>query len=370
MSDAPLAVTRAAFAAFVPGARIAEITPLGSGHIHDTFVAKCAGDDGARRFVLQRINTHVFPDPESLVANLDRVSACVEDALVARGVDPERRRLVAVPTSEGRSLHRDAAGDWWRAFPFIEGSRAHETIDTPARAETAAHAFGAFLFDLSELDPHALRETIPGFHDLAGRLEAFEAAVVADASGRLAKARTEVDTALRHAERLVARADPASLPRRVVHNDCKLNNLLFDAATDEALCVVDLDTVMAGSAVYDFGELVRTGASTAAEDEPDLARVGFDLALFRPLARGFVAGGRGSFTGDEIRAFADAGPRMALENAVRFLADHLDGDRYFRVHRPGHNLDRARVQLRLLESMLEAEAATREIVADLAGETP
>jgi Ser/Thr protein kinase RdoA (MazF antagonist) len=235
------------------------------------------------------------------------------------------------------------------------------------RAEAAAHAFGGFIADLADLAPDSLRATIPGFHDLPARIRALESAIATDATGRLATARDEVDAAQRHAERILAGRDPEALPQRVVHNDCKINNLLFDADTDEPLCVVDLDTVMAGSALYDFGELVRTGASTASEDERDLPRVRFDLALFRPLVAGFVAGGRGAFTAEEIDAFAEAGPRMALENAVRFLADHLEGDRYFRVHRAGHNLDRARVQLRLLESMRDAETDVRAILAGLSG---
>jgi aminoglycoside phosphotransferase (APT) family kinase protein len=369
VSDPLRDASHQALAALLPEETVEDVAPLGGGHIHDTRVARCRGAEGSRRFVVQRINTTVFPDPEALAANLARVSEHVARALAARGIeDTERRVLRAVAAPDGSTLVRDRDGGCWRAFPFIENTRAFDALDSPLRAHEAARAFGSFLADLSDLSTEDLQETIPAFHDLPARIAALEGAIDRDAAGRAARARAEIDTARRFAERVPGSADPEALPRRVVHNDCKLNNLLFDSASDEALCVVDLDTVMAGSAVFDFGELVRTGTSGAAEDERDLSRVRFDLALFGALAAGFVAGARGLLRADEIRAFANAGPRMALENGVRFLTDHLDGDRYFRVSRPGHNLDRARVQLRLVERMLEAEGAVRDVIDALARE--
>ncbi|HKA14390.1 MAG TPA: phosphotransferase, partial [Myxococcota bacterium] len=222
------------------------------------------------------------------------------------------------------------------------------------------------------LSPDRLQETIPRFHDLAGRRAALDEAVRVDAIGHARKVSAELEAVERAADRILSAPElaPGALPSRVVHNDCKLNNLLLDDGSGEALCVVDLDTVMPGTVVFDFGELARTGACPAAEDERELDRVHVDPALFRALASGFVAGARGLLTAAEIRALALAGPLMALENGVRFLTDHLVGDRYFRIARAGHNLDRARAQLRLAERMLETEGEMRAVFSSLAKGAP
>lgn len=371
--DAPggddAAAVREVLRRFRPGERVEGAEPLGRGHIHATWLVRCRRSDGtAARYVAQRINRRVFRDPERLATNLERVTRHLRDALRTRGIpDPDRRCLAPLADASGGTLARDAAGEPWRVFPYIEGSHARDTPRSPAEAGLAARAFGAFVADLADLDPDLLAPTIPAFHDLAARLRALEDAADRDAAGRRRDVGPELSAARRAAERLDAEPAPVpdALPRRVVHNDCKLDNLLFDDTTGEALCVVDLDTVMPGSVVFDFGELVRTGACPAAEDERDLGRVTVDPALFRALARGYVEGARELLTPAEIRALAAAGPRMALENGVRFLADHLEGDVYFRIARPGHNLDRARAQLRLAERMLDAQATLRDAVRDL-----
>jgi len=309
--------------------------------------------------VVQRINTTVFPDPEALARNLERVTRHL-----ARAAGPGGRALELVHAPGGATAVRDLAGHWWRGFPFLEGSHSVERASSPAQAERLARAFGGFLSDVGELDPAELAVVIHGFHDLAARLAALEDAEQRDPLGRAGGTAPELDSARALAARIDLAAE-AALPLRVVHNDCKLNNLLVDAASGAPLCVVDLDTVMPGRALYDFGELVRSAASTAAEDEPDASRMDFDFELFAGLARGFVAGARGGLAPEEIRSLALAGPRMALENGVRFLADHLEGDRYFPVHRPGHNLDRARTQLRLAERMLDRAAELRDRVRGL-----
>jgi aminoglycoside phosphotransferase (APT) family kinase protein len=343
---------------------------LKRGHIHDTIVARCSDASGqSARFVVQRINDGVFADPGALERNLARVSDHLLAALRRRGAaDAERRALRPVRSPAGRALHRTADGSTWRAFPFIEDTHAVDTPESPEQAERAAHAFGGFVADLADLDPVELAETIPRFHDLAARRAALERAVRSDAVGRARAVAGDFDGALRAADVLLAAPELArgALPRRVVHNDCKLNNLLFDDRSGEALCVVDLDTVMPGTVVFDFGELARTGACPAAEDEPDLSRVRLDPELFRALAAGFVAGARGLLTRAEVRALALAGPLMALENGVRFLTDHLEGDRYFKIARPGHNLDRARNQLHLAERMLDAQRDMRAVFDALA----
>jgi aminoglycoside phosphotransferase (APT) family kinase protein len=366
-----LAALRGVLGALLPDCALESAEVLKRGHIHDTIVARCSRAGGSSRFVAQRINADVFADPEALARNLARVSDHLFAALRARGAsDPERRALRPVHSPSGAALHRSQDGAWWRLFPFIEGTHSIDTPGSPDQAARAASAFGGFVADLADLDPDDLSETILRFHDLAARCNALADARDHDVLGRARDVSAELAAAFRAAEGLLAAPElaPGALPRRVVHNDCKLNNLLFDDRSGEAMCVVDLDTVMPGSVLFDFGELARTGACPAAEDERDLARVRLDPALFRALASGFVAGARGLLTAAEIRALALAAPLMALENGVRFLTDHLVGDRYFKIARPGHNLDRARNQLRLAERMLDAEREMRAVFAPLARE--
>jgi len=331
-----------------------EVSALKRGHIHDTWVATWRTPAGPRRVVHQQVNTRVFRDPDGLMRNWVRVTGHVRAALARAGVrDLERRCLAGVPARSGAPAHTEPDGAVWRAFDFIEGTRTVDVPESPAQAEAAARAFGTFAAQLADLPPDALAEPIPRFHDLAHRVAAFEAAAAADAHERAKGAAETIEWARRLAgevERALAAA--ASLPRRVVHNDCKLNNVLFDEQTGEALCVIDLDTVMPGSVLADFGDLVRTAACPAPEDEPALARVAVDARLYAALARGYLAGTGGLLERVEIALLPLAGPLIAVETGVRFLADHLAGDVYFRIHRPGHNLDRARVQLRLGELLL------------------
>ncbi len=369
-----LAILRGALLELLPDRTLEAAEVLKRGHIHDTIVALCRSSAGiGEHFVVQRINASVFRDPDALAANIVRVTSHVRAALRARGVlDVARRCLDPVVSPAGHALHRAADGGFWRAFPFIEGTHAVDNPESPEQAAAAARAFGGFVAELADLDPAQLAETIPRFHDLADRAAALESAAARDELGRAADVAPELGAARRAVDRVLGAPElaPGALPRRVVHNDCKLNNLLFDDVTGEALCVVDLDTVMPGTVLFDFGELARTGACPAAEDERDLDRVRVDPALFHALASGFVAGTRGLLDADEIRALAFAGPLMALENGVRFLTDHLEGDRYFRITRAGHNLDRSRAQLRLAERMLEAGPEMRAAFDSLAKSSP
>jgi hypothetical protein len=345
--------------------RLLACEPLKRGHIHDTFVASCEDAAGMRRYVFQRLNTRVFRDPGAVMDNLLRVTEHQRRTLArARAPEPERRALRLVPARDGRTFHADEAGRVWRCFPFVEGTVSYERPRHARQAREAARAFGAFAAAIADLPPPALHVTIPHFHDLAHRREALEAAVRADPRGRAREVARELDAARRVAERVAATRDESRLPRRPVHNDCKLNNLLFDARSDEALCVVDLDTVMEGALAHDFGELVRTSVNPAPEDERDPAAVQVDLGLHEALARGYLEGA-GELAGeDDLAALPSAGARMALENSVRFLTDYLLGDVYFKVQRPSHNLDRHRSQLRLAELLLAARAeAERQVEA-------
>jgi Ser/Thr protein kinase RdoA (MazF antagonist) len=355
-----VAAARAFRLAGPPGA----IERFGSGHIHDTFAVRCDGPDGAARYVLQRINAHVFREPERVVENTVRVSEHLRQQLAAAGApDLERRALRWCEVRNGGFAYRDASHGVWRACALIEGTHTRDVVESPAEARAAGRAFGDFLAHVADLDPAALHEVIPGFHDLRRYARRLEEAATADRGGR-ARACADELAALRQ---VLVQHGPAwaalqSLPRRVVHADCKVNNVLLDLKSGEGVCVIDLDTVMAGYSADDFGQLARGAACTAAEDERELTRVRFDLGLFEALTQGFLAGCAGLLTPAERAALPDAPALSALEHALRFLTDHLEGDVYFRVHRSGQNLDRARAQRHLLDEMRAAKGAIEEIV--------
>ena len=341
---------------------------LKSGHIHDTFAATYRGGETPRRYVHQRLNGRVFHDLGALMDNLVRITRHQWEVLRSAGVpDAERRCLRLVPTRDGRPFHVASDGGTWRTFRFLEGARSRDTIEAPTQACQVARAFGSFAATLRNLPPPPLSITIPGFHDLGARFAAFEEAVAADSHQRVSSIPSEIDRAAAHfhdLERLLAECGFAGLPPRIVHNDCKIDNVMLDDATAEGLCVIDLDTVMEGTVLCDFGELVRTGTSRSPEDEVDLASISFELDLFRAATRGYMAGAASFLGAEEIGILPLAGPVMALENAIRFLTDHLCGDVYFRVHREGHNLDRFRAQLRLVELMCERREEMRAIVEE------
>jgi len=340
------------------------IERLGSGHIHDTWVARYGGPRGPR-FVHQALNLRVFPDPRALMENVVRVTEHLRAraaGLPGRG----RRGLEVVPARSGEPLWSAPAGGCWRTYRFIEGTSSYDRAETPALAREAARAFGSFARGLADLAGPPLHETIPGFHDFDARLTALRQAIADDAHGRRGAVSRECDATFEAAEslaRALAEQGADALPRRNVHNDCKLNNVLFDARSGAALCVIDLDTVMAGDVSFDFGDLVRTAACPTEEDERDLARVRFDLERFESLAAGYLEGAGALLRGEELQSLPLAGARIALETGIRFLTDHLDGDVYFRIARPDHNLDRARTQLHLTTQILAAQAETRRILA-------
>jgi hypothetical protein len=351
----------------IPG-RFAGAVPVKFGHIHDTFAATYRRGETSLRYAHQRLNDRVFRDLGALMDNLVRITHHQWEALRSAGTpDAERRCLRLVPTRDGRPFHVSSDGRSWRTFRFLEGARSRDTIEEPAQAYQVALAFGAFAAALCDLPPPPLAITIPGFHDLGARFAAFEEAVAADSHHRAASVTAEIDRAaarFHHLERLLAERGFAELPRRVVHNDCKINNVMLDDATGEGLCVIDLDTVMEGTVLCDFGELVRTGTSRSPEDEIDLTSICFELELFRAATRGYLEGAAPLLTAEEVGILPLSGPAMALENAIRFLTDHLVGDAYFRIHREAHNLDRFRAQLRLVELMSARHQEMRGIVEE------
>ena len=342
----------AAVAARFAIAEPASVEPFGGGHINDSW--RVTGPDG-RRWLLQRLNPRVFPDPGVVMENVARVTRHLGDSVRRDGMgDADRRALAMVPARSGRSWVQEG-GACWRLFSFIEGSTSPAVVAGPEQAHAAARAFGEFQRRLVDLPAPPLHATITGFHDTPARLAALEAAASADCAGRVAGATAELASALSAERRGLAHAledarRSGALRERVVHNDAKIANVLFDATTGEALCVVDLDTVMPGLAHYDYGDLIRSGAGTAAEDAPP-EQVAVRPDLIEALAAGFIEGSGDTLSREERALMPVAARVITFEQAVRFLTDHLDGDRYYRVMRPGQNLDRCRAQLALLDAL-------------------
>lgn len=326
---------------------------IGSGHINKTFCL--TGDFGARRkMVMQQINTFVFRKPVELMANVVAVTDYMRERIIARGGDPERETLNVIPTASGESYVVCSDGSVWRMYNYIADSRSYDIIDRPGIFRKAGEAFGSFMSELADFPIDSLYDTIPFFHDTGMRLSQLKEAVANDAAGRLKEVQREVDFCLERADDTRVVTDmiaSGDMPLRVTHNDTKLNNIMFDAATDEPLCIVDLDTVMPGSCLYDFGDAIRFGASTAAEDERDLLKVNLSLPLYKEYLEGFLASAGTSLTPAEREYLPFSAKLLTLECGMRFLADHLNGDTYFGAAYPGHNLVRARTQFKLVSDM-------------------
>lgn len=347
----------------VPG-RFVGAAPYGTGHINETWAVTCETGGRTTRYILQRVNAHVFRAPEQLMDNVARLLAHVAPKLAGRP-DAARRALTLVPARDGRPWILDDVGELWRLYHFIERTRTVDVVETPEQAEAAARAFGEFGSLLADLPAPRLHETIPGFHDTRSRVQTCLAAIDADACNRAAEAGDAVQFAQDHteiADRIQAQAASGDLPERVTHNDTKINNVLMDEVTGEGLCVVDLDTTMPGYVAYDFGDMVRTATNAGREDEADVTRVRARPEIFEALVRGYLAGAGDVLTRTEVAALAGAGAVLAYEQGVRFLSDHLVGDVYYRCHRPGHNLDRARAQFALVTSLESQRDAFERVV--------
>ena len=340
--------------------------PYGNGHINDTFAATFDQGGASVRYIVQRINDTVFRSPLAVMENVERVTTHLRRCAEAHGMtQPSRRVLTLVRSRAGAAYHVDADGHVWRCYVFIERARSWDVLQTPAQAGEGARAFGSFQRLLTEYAGPRLHETIPRFHHTPGRVEALRAALSSDAGNRVAGARAEVAFALQREElagALLRHHEAGAIPERVTHNDTKLNNVLLDDATGEGMCVLDLDTVMPGLSLYDFGDMVRTATNPVAEDHPDAAAVHVVVPMFAALVRGYLAGAGDTLLPVERGLLVTAGKLLTYECGVRFLTDHLQGDTYFRIHRPGHNLDRARTQFALLRSLEEHEDELEEIV--------
>lgn len=331
-----------------------DAAPYGSGHINDTYASRFEQDGRVVRYIHQRINHTIFKEPEKLMENIERVTDYARSQIIAAGGDPLRQTLTLIPTIDGRSFFKSAEGNYWRTYVFIEGARTYDQVEDVRHVYAANKAFGEFQKMLATLPGKRLHETIPGFHDTAKRFEAFKKALETDALNRACEVKEEIDFVLARESDTSVIVDllaSGGLPERVTHNDTKLNNVMIDDITGEGVCVIDLDTVMPGSALYDFGDSVRIGASTAPEDERDLSKVTVDLGMFERLTAGYLDATRSFLTPREIELLSFSARLMTFECGMRFLADHLSGDVYFKIHRENHNLDRCRTQFKMVAEM-------------------
>lgn len=330
----------------------AEVIP--TGHINDTYASVFQTPNGSKRYIHQRINTHVFRQPEQMMENIARVTRVARRQILAAGGDPQRETLNLVLTREGGNYYRTPGGDYWRTYHFIEGAHTYDKPVDSRQLSVAACAFGKFQRLLSTIPGEQLYETIPDFHHTLRRYQAFEQAIQHDLSQRSSSVQLEINYLLGRqslAGVIVELLAQGLIPNRVVHNDTKLNNVLFDDQTGEGICIIDLDTVMPGSVLFDFGDMVRTGASTAVEDDPELTRVHFDPVAFYQIASGYLDATVDFLTPLELDYLAFSARLITYEQALRFLGDYLNGDVYYKIHRPQHNLDRARNQIQFLHEM-------------------
>ncbi len=347
--------------------RFLSAKPYGSGHINDTYIAWWERDGVRLRTLHQRINHQVFKDPELMMENITRVTAHMRRKLERiPGADPNREALTLIPSRDGADYYRDPEGNYWRTYVFIENACAYDICETANQAREAARAFGRFQRLLTDLPGGPLHETIPFFHHTPRRFAALRRAIERDVCNRAASAAADIDFALARETLCTVVTDGLAdgrLPYRTTHNDTKLNNVMLDCRTGRGVCVIDLDTVMSGSSLYDFGDLVRTCTRDAPEDQPDPERDIFRLDLFRPLVEGYHESAESFLQPAEIELLALSGRLITFTIGIRFLTDYLEGDTYFKTNRTGQNLDRARTQFQLLRAMEQRETEMRDIVA-------
>lgn len=340
-----------------------------SGNINTTYHLTYALPGGETcEYLLQRINSYAFKDPIAVMHNIELVSGHIQSAYEAQGINCSRRMLRVIHTKDNQPLFQESDGSCWRAYNYISNATAYDQIKKPEHFYEAGRAFGEFQRLLTDFPASELSETIPDFHNTLRRFYAFVAAVAADKAGRASSVDDEIEFFFdrrRMMGEIVRRLDSGELPVRVTHNDTKINNVMIDNATDKAICVIDLDTVMPGSALYDFGDAIRSGASTAMEDEEDFSKVSIDVGLFEQFTRGFLSEVRDVLTPAEIEMLPLSVKIITCELAMRFLTDYIDGDLYFKVRSPEHNLIRARNQMKLLTDIEEKydqlQAICREI---------
>ena len=335
--------------------------PYGEGHINETYLLKTT----VRWYILQKVNTNIFKQPHKLMENIVAVTRYLNECIIKESGDPLRETLTLITTKDGKYFYETEEGNIFRMYIFIDDAKSYQMIEEPEMFYEVAKAFGRFQNLLRDFPAEKLYETISNFHNTADRYRQFKEAVKSDPVSRKENAKEEIKFILdrENDARIVLDAiEKGEIPLRVTHNDTKLNNVLIDNVTGEGVCVIDLDTVMPGSMLYDFGDSIRFGASTAAEDETDLSKVEMSLELFEQYTKGYIEELKNSFTKKEIELLAFSAKLMTLECGMRFLTDYLNGDVYFRIHRENHNLDRARTQIKLVADMEEKMDKMNDIV--------
>ncbi len=350
-----------ALSAFDFGGDVTSCEKYGNGHINSTFLVK--GENGG--YILQKINTDVFKRPVELMENISNVTSFLRENIVSRGGEPLRETLNIIPTKDGEFYYVDEENDYWRSYHFIDGAYSLEAVENPEDIYKSAVTFGRFQSELSAFKADMLHETIPNFHNTPSRYKDFLKAVNEDVMGRASEVSEQIEFIKAREKDMSSCTDMLKtdeLPLRVTHNDTKLNNILIDKQSGEAICVIDLDTVMPGLSIFDFGDSIRFGANTAAEDERDLSKVSLDLNLFELYTKGFLEGCNNSLTENEVKMLPMGAKLMTLECGMRFLTDYLQGDVYFSVHRDKHNLDRCKTQMALVADMERKWESMEKIV--------
>ena len=334
----PLKDAKVAYEYYELPGELVDIQPLGNGLINKTYQITHTQENKEKQYVLQAINHHIFPNVRGLMENIEKVTSYLREKYEAEGRDASRETLRVIRTKEGHLTANLDNGSYWRIYDSVENSYSLDKVENPQQFYITAKAFGRFAYDLNDFDASQLVEVIPQFHDTRNRYRQLEEAIREDRIGRVKEVQAEIDfIQSRKADcfLLYDLLDEGVLPLRVTHNDTKLNNIMFDSQTKEPLCIVDLDTVMPGLVLFDFGDSIRFGANDCAEDEPDLSKVNFDFDLYETYVKGFIEGTR----------------VITLEQGIRFLTDYINGDVYYQTSRPGQNLDRARTQLKLVQDM-------------------
>ena len=376
----PLATFARLAADFALHGQLLDARPYGTGHINDTYAVTLDQAGAPVRYIFQRVNKHIFKNIPALMDNIHRVTAHAARETAARATrlganapDASRRAPTLVPARDGRPFLADDLGDHWRCYLFIERANSHDIVETPAHAREAARAFGNFQRLLTTLPGPRLHETIPDFHNTRRRYENLLRAIDSDPLNRAAAVRPEIDFALQN-EPLVdslARLHAAGqIPERITHNDTKINNVLLDDATGEGICVIDLDTVMPGLALHDFGDMVRSATNSAAEDETDISKIKMRMPIYEGLLEGYLAAAGDFLTEAERAHLALSGRVITYEIGLRFLTDHLEGDTYFKIARPAHNLDRARNQFALVRDIAAHQSAMETLSARIYKDLP
>ncbi len=329
------------FYQFLTEETMVSAVPYGNGHINHTFLVQTQEGPG---YILQKINTDIFSNTDELMENIVNVTSWLKKA------DPNRQCLTVIRTRSGRAYFTDPAGGKWRMYEYVKGARAYDMIAHVEDFGQIGLAFGEFQAMLSDFPAKTLHETIPDFHNTPKRYKAFEKALEEDVKQRAAEVTAEIAFLRERRGEMELPAD-RKLPLRVTHNDTKINNILLDEKTRKPVCVIDLDTVMPGLSIFDFGDAIRSGANTAEENEPDLSKVSLSLELYEIFTRGFIKGCGGRLTREELELLPMGAKIMTLECGMRFLTDYLQGDTYFHTSRPGENLDRCRNQFALAADM-------------------